>query len=365
MRAVQNIPPALSEDFGDDDARWRAVVARDAAADGQFLFAVTTTGVFCHPSCAARRAKRENVRFFESVGEAIAAGFRPCKRCRPMGAGVEAEQARLVAGACRRIEAEEETVPSLADLAAEAGLSAHHFHRVFKKFTGLTPKEYAVAHRGARLREVLPGAASVTEAIYAAGYSSSSRFYERADGELGMEAAQYRAGGKGVAMRYAVARCWLGNALVAGTERGICAVLFADDAGALLPELRGRFPAARISAGGEAFAARVAEVVKAVEHPERSAAHLPLDILGTAFQRRVWMALRAIPAGKTATYSEIAEQIGDAKAVRAVAGACAANHIAVVVPCHRVIRADGGMGGYRWGMERKEKLLGRERNKRR
>lgn len=359
MRADIKTPPAPR--YADDDARWHAVLARDASADGRFYFAVTTTGVFCRPSCTARKPKRENVRFFASAGEAVRGGFRPCKRCRPVGDGPEEDRAARIAAACRRIEIAE-TPPALAELAAEAGLSPYHFHRLFKKLTGLTPKDYAMAHQSARMREALPDAASVTDAIYAAGYSSSSRFYERADSVLGMDASRYRAGGKGIAMRYAIARCWLGYALVAGTERGICAILFADTPETLLPELRERFPAATIGPADEAFSARVAEVLAAVEHPEQGAARLPLDILGTAFQCRVWMALRDIPPGTTATYSEVAERIGEPKAVRAVASACAANHIGVVVPCHRVIRTDGGMGGYRWGLSRKEKLLKRERN---
>jgi AraC family transcriptional regulator of adaptative response/methylated-DNA-[protein]-cysteine methyltransferase len=267
-------------------------------------------------------------------------------------------QAGIVRLVCRQIE-DAEDMPSLTELSRDAGLSPFHLHRLFKRVTGVTPKAYAAAVRARRMRGGLTGPGSVTEAIYEAGYASSSRFYESADAILGMKPLQYRAGGRGVRMSYAIGHCWLGNVLVAATERGICSILFDDDEAALVPALRARFPAAEIAPAAAAFADRLAEVLAMIEQPQM-AHRLPLDILGTAFQQRIWNALREIPSGKTASYAEIAERIGAPKAVRAVAGACAANPIAVAIPCHRVIRADGDLAGYRWGLRRKRMLLARE-----
>jgi AraC family transcriptional regulator, regulatory protein of adaptative response / methylated-DNA-[protein]-cysteine methyltransferase len=345
----------------DEDRCWQVLLQRSDTEKTGFYYGVITTGVFCRPTCKARRPLRENVRFFRSPDEAQRAGLRPCKRCKPMEAGPAAESAERIAAACRQIE-EAEEMPTLAALAGEAGLSAFHFHRLFKAATGLTPKAYASAVKNDRMRNGLTEAGSVTEAIYAAGYSSSSRFYEADAQGLGMEPSRYRKGGKGVRIRYAVEPCWLGLALIAATENGICALFFGDDADTLIAELQGRFPAAQIEAGGAALDAQVCAALDAVEEPSK-AAGLPLDIRGTAFQQRVWQALRSLPAGKTATYTDIARQIGDERAVRAVAGACAANPVAVAIPCHRILRKGGDLSGYRWGVERKRQLLNRESRK--
>ncbi len=338
----------------DTDTRWDAVVRRRPEADGQFVYAVTTTGVYCRPSCAARTPRPENVRFFEDGDQAVKAGFRACRRCKPEGDG----RAELIAKVCRMIETAEEE-PSLDDLAREAGLSPHHFHRVFKATTGLTPKAYAVAHRRKRVREELGKGTSVTEAYYDAGFGSNGRFYAESNAMLGMTPRRFKAGGADTEIRFAAGQTSLGAILVAESDRGIVAVTLGDDADALVRELQDRFPKARLIGGDADFEARVAQVVGAVERPGTGAA-LPLDIRGTAFQQRVWRALRQIPAGETVTYAELADKIGDPKAVRAVAGACAANSLAVLIPCHRVIRTDGSLSGYRWGVERKRDLLMRE-----
>ncbi|QDF97690.1 bifunctional transcriptional regulator/O6-methylguanine-DNA methyltransferase [Azoarcus sp. DD4] len=340
------------------DPRWAAVVARDPAADGRFFYSVATTGVYCRPSCGARRARPENVRFHASREAAEAAGFRPCKRCRPDHPALAEQHAAGVTAACRLIE-EAEAPPTLAALAAAAGLSPHHFHRIFRKLTGLTPRAYAAAHRAQRLRAGLDSGTTVTQAIFDAGYNANSRFYAEADAVLGMPASRYRAGGAGTEIRFAIAQCSLGAILVAASERGVCAVFMGDDPEALLRDLQDRFPRARLVGGDAGFEQTVATVVGFVEAPAIGLA-LPLDVRGTAFQQRVWQALREIPAGRTASYAEIAERIGAPRSVRAVAGACAANPVAVAIPCHRVVRSDGGLSGYRWGVERKRALLLRE-----
>jgi AraC family transcriptional regulator of adaptative response/methylated-DNA-[protein]-cysteine methyltransferase len=344
--------------FISDDERWAAVVRRDPAADGLFYYSVRTTGVYCRPCCAARLARRENVRFHRTCADAEAAGFRPCKRCRPDEASLAERQAAAIAKSCRLIEAAEE-MPGLDALAARAGLSRFHFHRVFKAVTGLTPKAYAAAHRGNRVRDELARSATVTEAIYGAGFNSSGRFYATSSKVLGMTPSDFRAGGTGASIRFAIGECSLGAILVAASERGICAILIGDDADALVRDLQDRFPNARLIGGDVAFERWIAEVVGFVEAPQLGL-DLPLDIRGTAFQQRVWQALREIPVGSTASYAEVAEKIGAPKSVRAVARACAANPIAVAIPCHRVVRNDGGLSGYRWGVERKRALLNRE-----
>ncbi|QAU33335.1 bifunctional DNA-binding transcriptional regulator/O6-methylguanine-DNA methyltransferase Ada [Janthinobacterium sp. 17J80-10] len=342
-----------------DDPRWAAVATRDRSADGQFYYAVKTTGVYCRPSCSARLARPENVRFYASCQEAEAGGFRPCKRCKPDALPLAAQHAAVIAAACRNIE-QAASAPSLAQLAQQAGLSSSHFQRTFRDLTGLTPAQYAQAHRSARLRETLKQAPSVTAAIYEAGYGSSSRFYEKSDAVLGMAASAYRAGGAATVIRFAVGQCSMGAILVAQSPRGVCAILLGDDADALVRDLQDRFPRADLIGGDEDFEQAVALVVGHVEAPGTGLA-LPLDIRGTAFQQRVWQALRAIPAGATATYTEIAQRIGAPTAVRAVAGACAANALAVAIPCHRVVRSDGSLSGYRWGIERKRALLDKEK----
>lgn len=341
-----------------DDARWAAVTGRDPAADGVFYYSVATTGVYCRPSCAARQPRRENVTFHESCAAAERAGFRPCRRCRPNEPSLAQRHAAAVAGACRTIESAEEP-PTLEALAVAAGLSTYHFHRLFKAATGVTPKAYASAHRSRRVRQELGRAPTVTAAIYEAGYNSSSRFYEHAGEHLGMTPTAYRDGGRSTEIRFAVGQCSLGAILVAATARGVCAIQFGDDPAALVRELQDRFPKARLEGGDAGFERLVAQVVGLVETPAHGL-DLPLDVRGTAFQERVWQALRTIPAGSTASYAEIAGRIGNPKAVRAVARACAANPVAVAIPCHRVVRTDGALSGYRWGVERKRALLARE-----
>lgn len=337
---------------------WNAVQARDRSFDGTFYYSVATTGVYCRPSCAARLAKRENVAFHTSCESAERAGFRPCKRCKPNEPSLHERYAAKVAEACRIIEEAEDT-PKLDELAEAANLSAFHFHRVFKAIAGVTPKAYAVAHRQKRLRQNLTKDKTVTEAIFDAGFNSSGRFYADATDILGMTPTAFRTGGTKADMRFAVGECTLGSILVAASDKGITAIFFGNDPEALVHELEDRFPKANLIGGDGAFEDVMAKVVGLVEMPE-TGLDLPLDIRGTAFQHRVWQALREIPAGTTATYSEIAERIGMPKAVRAVASACAANKIAVAIPCHRVVRMGGSLSGYRWGVERKRELIARE-----
>lgn len=341
------------------DPRWPRVLARDASADGHFWYSVRTTGVYCRPSCAARPARPENVGFYTSMDDAEAAGFRPCKRCKPRQKPLAEQHAAAVTRACRRIERAEDEIPSLDALADDAGMSRYHFHRVFKAVTGLTPRAYAAAHRGDRVRQELSRGARVTDAIFDAGFGSNSRFYERSDATLGMTPTDFRAGGANARIRFAVGQCSLGAILVAESDRGICAILLGDDPDALARDLQDRFPKAQLIGGDAAFERRVAQVVGLVEHPALGL-DLPLDVRGTAFQQRVWKTLREIPPGETASYADVATRIGAPKAVRAVAQACGANALAVAIPCHRVVRNDGALSGYRWGVERKKALLERE-----
>ncbi len=340
------------------DRRWAVVVARDPSADGAFYYAVETTGVYCRPSCPARRARPQNVRFYATCAEAERAGFRSCQRCKPKEASLAARRVALVTRACRLIETSE-TLPKLQVLAGRVGLSPSHFHRLFKQVAGLTPAQYATAARENRLRQGLRDQASVTEAIYDAGYNSSSRFYEKSGALLGMTPKAFRSGGSEAAIRFAIDRCQLGQVLVAQSSKGICAILLGGNPTALVRELRRCFPKAEIAAGGRAFADVVAAVVAFVDAPGRGLG-LPLDVRGTAFQKRVWRELSGISVGETASYTEIARRIGDLKAVRAVAGACAANVLGVAIPCHRAVRVDGGLAGYRWGVARKRALLKKE-----
>jgi len=340
------------------DAHWEAFVQRDPAADGRFVAAVITTGIYCRPSCPARKPKRENVRFYATPAAAAAAGFRPCKRCRPDAPATGGRRAAAVAEACRLI-AEAEEMPSLEALAEAVGLSRFHFHRVFKQATGLTPKAYATAERARRLRAALPRSATVTEAIYDAGYNSSSRFYAKSTALLGMTPSAYRAGGVGLRIRFAVGQCSYGAILAAASDKGICAILLGDDPEALVRSLEDSFPKAELIGGEAEFEQWMARIVGFVEAPNLGL-DLPLDLRGTAFQQRVWRALSEIPVGATVSYADIARSIGQPKAVRAVAQACGANRIAVAIPCHRVVRSDGDLSGYRWGVERKQALLARE-----
>lgn len=341
-----------------NDPRWQQVLERDVQADGQFYYSVKTTGVYCRPSCGARPARPENVEFHLTTQAAEAAGFRACKRCKPDQASLLEANAAMVAKACRLIEASE-TTPTLAELAEHAELSTFHFHRIFKAITGLTPKAYASAHRNQTLRQKLDGKMKVTDAIYEAGYGSNSRFYASSTKALGMKPLAYVKGGANTEIHFALAECSLGSILVASSDKGVCAIAIGSDPEVLLRELQDRFTRSHLIGGDAAFEALVAKVVGFIEAPKLGL-DLPLDVQGTAFQQRVWQALREIPAGETVTYTDIANKIGMPKAVRAVASACAANTIAVAIPCHRVIRQDGSLSGYRWGIERKQALLEKE-----
>ena len=340
-----------------DAARWEAVLARDAAFDGRFVYSVSTTGIYCRPSCPARRPKRAHVRFHRTKTEAERAGFRACKRCKPDQPSLSEQYGEKIKAACRLIE-QADNAPKLKDLARVAGLSPYHFHRIFKSVLGITPKDYAAAHRHRRVRAGLGGSSTVTEALYDAGFNSSSRFYAVSSKVLGMTPTEFKKGGADAEIRYATGRCSLGHVLVAASTKGVCAILLGGDLKSLRGELRRQFPRAHLVAD-KGFRQLTAKVIAFVEDPRR-ALDVPLDIRGTAFQHRVWEALRRIPAGSTASYAEIAKAIGAPKAARAVAGACAANRSAVAIPCHRVVKTGGALSGYRWGTKRKRALLAKE-----
>lgn len=347
-----------------EDSRWQKVLDRDRASDGAFVYAVLTTGIYCRPSCPSKRGKRGNVLFFEDCTQAEQAGFRPCMRCKPhinqtLAAQDTARHADMVATACRYIETAEE-MPSLEEIAAAVETSPAHFHRTFKAFTGLTPKAYGAAHRAGKLRTALQTESRITDAIYAAGYNSSSRFYDVSEKILGMKPETYSKGGKSENIRFAIGQSTLGAVLIAASAKGVCAIYLGDDPEKLLHDLEKTFPHAELIGGNRDFETMVAKVIGFVEAP-RIGLDLPLDLRGTLFQQRVWQALQEIPLGKTVSYSELATTIGAPKAVRAVASACASNKVAIAVPCHRVVRNDGALSGYRWGIERKRDLIERER----
>lgn len=351
-------PGTTSTAYATDEQRWDAVCRRERAADGAFYYSVRTTGVYCRPSCPSRPARRANVAFHGSCAEAEAAGFRACLRCKPTEPPLAERQADAVARACRLIEAAGQA-PDLASLAQAVGLSRFHLHRLFKEHTGITPRAYAAARRAERVKRELGQAATVTAAVYDAGFNSSGRFYAASGAVLGMTPTRYRTGGSGESIRFAVGACSLGAILVAATGRGICAILMGEDPDALVRDLQDRFPNAELRGAEADFERTVAQVVGLVEAP-RIGLELPLDVRGTAFQQRVWQALRAIPAGATVSYAALAARVGLPAGARAVAGACAANPVAVAIPCHRVVRNDGSLSGYRWGVERKQALLERE-----
>ncbi|HEC54019.1 MAG TPA: bifunctional DNA-binding transcriptional regulator/O6-methylguanine-DNA methyltransferase Ada [Gammaproteobacteria bacterium] len=342
----------------EQDPRWAAILARDPKADALFVYGVKTTGVYCRPSSASRLPRPQNIEFFDTPAQAEAAGYRASKRAAGDRTQVAAHHAQLVANACRHIE-QAESPPSLEVLAAQAGLSPFHFHRVFKAVTGLTPKGYASAHRSRKVRDGLKEQHSVTDALYDAGFNSNSRFYESADQLLGMKPSDYRAGGTNNEILFAVGQCSLGAILVAQSARGVCAILLGDDPDKLVRDLQDQFPKASLVGADHSFEQLVAQVVGFIEAPALGL-DLPLDLRGTAFQERVWQALRDIPLGSTVSYGQIAERIGAPKAFRAVAQACGANCLAVAIPCHRVVRSNGDLSGYRWGVERKRQLLARE-----
>jgi AraC family transcriptional regulator, regulatory protein of adaptative response / methylated-DNA-[protein]-cysteine methyltransferase len=341
-----------------DDPRWARIVARDKTADGNVWYSVLTTGVYCRPSCPSRVPNPKNVQLHDTLESARGTGCRPCRRCNPEGASIEAANAALVAKACRIIEKNEDE-PSLEYLADAVGRSPSYFHRVFKTTTGLTPKDYAAAHRAKKVRRGLATGNSVTATIYNAGFNSSGRFYEKSTHMLGMTPSQYRAGGRNEEIKFAVGQSSLGAILVASSKKGVASILLGDDPDELVRNLQDRFPKAHLVGGDRHYEALVARVIGFIEAPGIGL-DLPLDIRGTVFQQRVWRALRQIPVGETVSYSEIARRIGSPKSARAVAGACAANNLAVAIPCHRVIRNDGSVSSYAWGVDRKRVLLDRE-----
>jgi AraC family transcriptional regulator, regulatory protein of adaptative response / methylated-DNA-[protein]-cysteine methyltransferase len=338
---------------------WAAVLAHDATHDGHFFYSVKTTGVYCRPGCASRQPKRENVAFYQTADQAEAAGFRACKRCRPRDGSPADRHLAAIDRACALIR-KSDTLPSLAELADAAALSPYHFHRVFKQITGTTPREWGKAHRLGRFAARLDAGEGIAEAAYGAGFGASSRAYEAAPNGLGMTPGARRRGGEGETIRFTTLATWLGWALVAATERGICMTALGDDRAGLEADLRRRFPAAKLAPADAALAGWAERVVRFITRPGEQL-DLPLDIRGTAFQAQVWRALQKIPPGETATYTGIAQALGRPRAVRAVAQACASNKLAVLVPCHRVVRGDGDLAGYRWGVERKRALLARER----
>ena len=342
-------------------SRWQAVVRRDAEADGEFVYAVKTTGVYCRPSCPSRAAKRQNVEFFDTSALAVAAGYRACKRCQPEAISQQQKWNAMVLQACQAIE-QSASALSLEQLAHQAGISRYHFHRIFKAVTGLTPKAFHQAVQARRVTASLLSAPSITEAIYDAGFNSAGRFYTDAHALLGMSPRSFRQGGAGEYIRYAVEPCALGWVLIAATRQGVCAIEFDETVETLTLRIHARFPQAQFEPADAEFQRFISRVIRYLDQPQ-GVLELPLDVRGTVFQRRVWQALQTIPAGQTASYSEVAERIGQPKAFRAVAHACAGNPVAVAIPCHRVIRANGALSQYRWGVERKAALLRLERKK--
>jgi AraC family transcriptional regulator, regulatory protein of adaptative response / methylated-DNA-[protein]-cysteine methyltransferase len=355
--------PATATDSGPaaDDARWKAVSRRDAGWDGRIYFGVATTRVYCRPSCPARRPRRDRVRFFATVAAAEAAGYRPCLRCHPKEFHRTEGEAKA-AQAAAYLESNPQQRISLRDLAARVGLSPDHLQRTFRRLYGQSPRAYQAVLRAERLKKLLKTGGSVAGAGYEAGFGSSRGVYEQAERSMGMSPARYRSGGKGLTIHYDVLACSVGTVLVGRTDRGVCCVLLGDDEASVTAALCREFPLAECSRRDPTIDAWTEAVVGAVAGRRGYYAPPPLDLQGTDFQRRVWAALQEVPWGQTATYTTIAKRLGMTSAARAVASACAANHAAVVVPCHRVVRSDGTTGGYKWGLERKRSLLERERS---
>lgn len=360
MSAIMKQQTSLFPDK--EEAKWQAVLTKDACCDGQFVFAVSSTGIYCRPSCGSRRPRRENVSFFQSPEAAELAGFRACRRCRPREARAADPQIQMVRNVCRIIEESEGEPVTLPALSEQVGVSSFHLQRTFKSIMGITPRRYAETCRVNKFKQGVREGEGITNAIYDAGYGSSSRLYERASAQLGMTPATYGKGGRGAVINFALVGTALGRLLVAATEKGVCSVMLGDSDEALEANLIGEFPAAEIRHDEKLLRSSVKAIV---EHLKSKSPHidLPLDIQATAFQRQVWEQLRAIPYGETHSYGEVAKAIGQEKAVRAVARACATNPVALVIPCHRVIREDKSLGGYRWGLERKKKLLETEKAK--
>jgi AraC family transcriptional regulator, regulatory protein of adaptative response / methylated-DNA-[protein]-cysteine methyltransferase len=344
--------------YAGDAERWQAIVQRDPGAAGAFVYAVRTTGIYCRPTCASRQPNRRNVLFFANSAAAERAGFRACRRCHPRQLTVLSRAADLVKEACEWIERAEQR-PRLSDLAAAVGVSPFHLHRLFKRILGVTPKEYSTSHRAAGLKTSLRRNHSAMTAAYEAGFGSSSAAHDDRANRLGMTPERFRRGAVGIRLRLAVAESSLGWVLVAATDRGVCAIDFGDSSDELRSSLRRRFPKAEIVESDRPFKSWVRKVVSWIETPSGGLS-LPLDIQGTAFQQRVWRALQDIPVGSKASYAEIARRVGQPKAARAVAHACASNSLPIAIPCHRVVRRDGDLAGYRWGLERKRALLARE-----
>jgi AraC family transcriptional regulator of adaptative response/methylated-DNA-[protein]-cysteine methyltransferase len=342
------------------DAQWQAVLAKDSRFDGQFVFAVSSTGIYCRPSCGSRRPRRDRVSFFESPETAEQAGFRACLRCHPRDTRLTDPQVEMAREVCRLIEESDGEPLTLAALSSKMGVSAFHLQRTFKSVMGISPSQFAETCRIGKFKQGVRDGASITNAIYDAGFGSSSRLYERAASQLGMTPATYGKGGRGALINYAIVKCSLGELLVAATEKGVCSVTLGDSESDLEGALKKEFPQAQIRRDDEVLSLATRAIV---DHLEGTTPHLdlPLDIQATSFQRQVWKQLRAIPCGKTFSYSEVARAIGKEKAVRAVANACASNPVALVIPCHRVVREDQSLGGYRWGLERKKKLLAEEK----
>lgn len=357
--AITPISPTVS-----DDKRWQQLIKREIAADGEFIYAVKTTGIYCRPTCPSKLAKRENIQFYDNASEAEQAGFRPCLRCRPELQKTRKKQlnekySALVKQACKLFE-QQGNSGDFKQIAAMLKISPYHFHRIFKQVTGVTPNFYARSVKARKFVENAKKDQSVTEAFYAAGYNSSSRFYATTMSRLGMKPKVWKEGTYMQQIKFAIAETSLGSVLVAATNKGICAIQLGDDPQHLLEELQQRFQQAELIGADTEFETMVAAVIQLVERPENPI-DLPLDLQGTLFQERVWKALMTIPAGKTLTYQQLAEKIGAPRSVRAVASACANNKIAIAIPCHRIIRSDGSLAGYRWGIDRKHALLLREK----
>jgi len=346
--------------FNTDDARWNAVVKNNFCADDSFYYAVLTTGIYCRPSCTSRLPNRANVEYFTTCEEAETAGYRECKRCKPTKKSKAVETEQKIIHSCRIIE-ESEISLKLDELAAQVNLSPYHFHRLFKKIVGVTPRQYASRNKSRRFQKSLKTSPSITDAIYSAGYGSSGGAYDKTQDQLAMKPKVYRKGAAGITITYGLAQCFLGWVIVAATDRGICAIEFGDDPGALPDQVQTRFPKAQLKEADRGFKTLISEVVEFIESPGGDLI-IPLDIQGTAFQQQVWNVLRRVKAGETLSYTEVAEKIGNPDAVRAVASACASNKLAVVIPCHRIISKAGKLSGYRWGTKRKKMLLDLEKD---